>query len=72
MEKNTVFHKKARHIKIKFHFLHDTIEEKEIDLMYCKIDEQLTDIFTKALRNAQFKLLWKNIKILEMYINKEY
>lgn len=36
MAKDHVFHKKARHIKIKYHFLRYALEDKEIGLMYCK------------------------------------
>ena len=39
MVKNHVFHKKARHIKIKFHLLDDVVEDKEIELMYYKTQE---------------------------------
>lgn len=47
-KKNSMFHKKARHIKIKYHFLQYVEEEQDIGLMYCKTEEQLADIFAKG------------------------
>ena len=52
--KNPVFHQKTRHINRKFHFIRDAIQEKEIELIYCKSKEQLADILTKALPKEKF------------------
>ncbi|XP_068320837.1 secreted RxLR effector protein 161-like [Pyrus communis] len=40
MAMNPVFHQKTRHISRKFHFIRGAIQEKEIDLIYCKSEEQ--------------------------------
>ena len=52
--KNPVFHQKTRHISRKFHFIRDAIQEKEIELVYCKSEEQMADILTKALPKEKF------------------
>ncbi|KAB2603157.1 hypothetical protein D8674_004162 [Pyrus ussuriensis x Pyrus communis] len=39
--KNPVFHQKTRHISRKFHFIRDAIQENEIELVYCKSEEQM-------------------------------
>ncbi|CAL2238905.1 unnamed protein product [Prunus armeniaca] len=49
MAKNPVFHQKSRHINRKFHFIREAIQAKEIELVYCRTDEQIADILTKAL-----------------------
>ncbi|KAB2608298.1 hypothetical protein D8674_011466 [Pyrus ussuriensis x Pyrus communis] len=39
---------------VKFHFIRDAIQENEIELVYCKSEEQMADILTKALPNEKF------------------
>ncbi|CAL8176394.1 unnamed protein product [Prunus armeniaca] len=47
--KNPVHHHKTRHINRRFHFIRDALQNGDIDLLYCKIEEHTIDIFTKAL-----------------------
>ena len=53
--KNPVQHSRTRHIAIKHHFIRDAIEEGEIQLKFCKSEEQIADIFTKALPRDKFQ-----------------
>ncbi|RVW58020.1 Retrovirus-related Pol polyprotein from transposon RE1 [Vitis vinifera] len=41
--------KRTRHIAVKYHFIKEVISDGEVQLMYCKSEEQVADIFTKAL-----------------------
>ncbi|KAI5314280.1 hypothetical protein L3X38_043456 [Prunus dulcis] len=54
MEKNPVHHQKTRHISWKFHFIREAIHAKEIELIYCKTEDQIADILTKALPKDRF------------------
>ncbi|RVW84529.1 Retrovirus-related Pol polyprotein from transposon TNT 1-94 [Vitis vinifera] len=47
--KNYVFHSRTRHIAVKYHFIKEAISDGEVQLMYYKSEEQVADIFTKAL-----------------------
>ncbi|CAL9010567.1 unnamed protein product [Prunus brigantina] len=57
MVKNPVFHQRSKHIKRKFHFIREAIQEGVIELLYCKGEEQIADIFTKALPKDRFSYL---------------
>ncbi|KAI5333503.1 hypothetical protein L3X38_023634 [Prunus dulcis] len=57
MAKNPVFHQKSRHISRKFHFIREAIHAKEIELIYCKSEDQIADILTKALPKDRFVYL---------------
>ncbi|KAI5312300.1 hypothetical protein L3X38_041473 [Prunus dulcis] len=54
MAKNPVHHQKTRHISRKFHFIREAIQAKEIELIYCKTEDQIADILTKALPKDRF------------------
>ena len=49
LSKNQVFHDQSKHIDIKYHFLRDCVHRGTIRLDYIQTDEQVADIFTKAL-----------------------
>ena len=55
MAKNPVYNSRTRHIAVKHHFIREKIEEQEIELVYCKSEDQVADIFTKALPKEKFQ-----------------
>ncbi|KAL0451615.1 UNVERIFIED_CONTAM: Copia protein [Sesamum latifolium] len=50
LAKNPVFHERSKHIDTKYHFIRDCISKKEVKLEYVKSQDQIADIFTKALK----------------------
>ena len=59
LSKNTVLHGRSKHIDVKFHFLRDLMKEKVIDVVYCRSEDQVADIFTKSLKLTTFRKLRK-------------
>ncbi|GKA61985.1 retrovirus-related pol polyprotein from transposon TNT 1-94 [Tanacetum coccineum] len=51
--RNLTFHSRTKHIDIHFHFIHDLTSEGIIEMKYCPINEQVADVFTKALSQAK-------------------
>ena len=49
ISKNLVMHSKTKHISIKYHFVRELVQDKEIRLEYVHTKEQIADIFTKPL-----------------------
>ena len=54
MTRNPVFHNRTKHIEIRHHFIRELEDKKEITLQFCRTDEQLADIFTKAITSEKF------------------
>ncbi|POM68330.1 Integrase catalytic core protein [Phytophthora palmivora] len=53
LAKNPAYHTRTKHIDIKFHFLHEKVESKTVELEYKPTDEMMiADGFTKALARA--------------------
>jgi hypothetical protein len=44
---NPVFHDKSNHIEIKYHFIRDMVQRKEVLVQYLPTDEQVADVLTK-------------------------
>ncbi|XP_070009945.1 secreted RxLR effector protein 161-like [Nicotiana sylvestris] len=49
MAKNLVQHKSTKHIDVRHHFLRDNVEKGLICMKFCSIEDQIANIFTKAL-----------------------
>ena len=57
MSKNPVYHSRAKHIALKYHYIRDAVEENQVDIVYCNTEDQVADIFTKALARERFVYL---------------
>lgn len=51
---NPVYHKKTKHIDIKFNFIREKVEVGVIKINYIPSNSQLADILTKALPTQSF------------------
>ena len=66
LSKNPMFHSKSKHIKIKFHFIRELIKDKEVEVLYCKSQDQLADLFTKPLKKELLIKMRKLIGVNEV------
>ena len=62
--KNPRFHQRTKHVDIRFHFIREHQEAKEIEVAYIPTDNQLADPFTKPLPNPRFSNLRSLIGIV--------
>jgi hypothetical protein len=58
---NQFFYGRAKHIKVRHHFLRDHVEKGNIDMRYTETERQLTDIFIKPLDATHFASLRGNL-----------
>ncbi|XP_074347280.1 secreted RxLR effector protein 161-like [Apium graveolens] len=54
LAKNPVSHSRSKYINIKYHFIREQVNEKIVELVHGKTEENLTDIFTKPLKPDVF------------------
>ena len=55
MGNNLVHHKRTNNIDVRHYFLRDNVEKGSIVLTYYPTEEQIADIFTKALSKDKFE-----------------
>ncbi|KAL3024667.1 hypothetical protein AAZX31_04G137700 [Glycine max] len=57
ISKNPVQHSRTKHIDIRHHYIRELVDDKVITLEHVDTEEQIADIFTKALDANQFEKL---------------
>lgn len=62
--KNPEFHKRTKHINVRYHFIREKFEDGEFDLKYVATTEQLADIMTKALPKAKHQFFRKQMSVV--------
>eukprot|EP00253_Pinus_taeda_P031290 PITA_31290 len=55
--KDPVQHQRSKHIELHMHFIRKLIHDHLLEVQYCSTDDQVADIFTKALTEAKFTKL---------------
>ncbi|KAK7792163.1 hypothetical protein R5R35_007718 [Gryllus longicercus] len=59
--KNPVFHKRTKHVDIKYHYIREKLEEGTISVSFVPSDLELADVFTKPTPRDHFHKLIFNL-----------
>eukprot|EP00253_Pinus_taeda_P024657 PITA_24657 len=65
LSKNSVFHKRTKHIDTRFHYIRELVNNGEIVLKHCRTQEQVADILTKPLGQKSFEIFRKCLGITD-------
>ena len=66
ISKNLVMHSKTKHIAIKYHFVRELVQDKEIRLDFVHAKEQIADIFTNPLPMDAFLYLRGKLGVIPL------
>jgi len=54
MAKNPKFHKRSKHVDIRWHWVRDLVNDGYVNIVDCRDPEQTADVLTKALTKPKF------------------
>jgi len=60
---NLIPHSRAKHIKIKYHFIRDYVPKEILDIQFIDTEHQWADIFIKPLTAERFYFIKKNLNM---------
>ena len=66
ISKNPMMHTKTKHIAIKYHYLRELVQDKEVKMEYVNTKEKIVDIFTKALRKDAHEYLRDKLGVIPL------
>jgi ribosomal protein L7Ae-like RNA K-turn-binding protein len=55
MAENTSSSSRTRHIDTRWHFVRELVEDKKIEIVFVRTDENVADVFTKNVPGEVFK-----------------
>jgi hypothetical protein len=64
---NPIFHRSAKHIKVRHHLLRDHVEKGDIEMKFIDTKSQLADIFSKPLDSSCFAYLRRELGVCHPY-----
>jgi len=56
---NPIYHARTKHIKVHYHFIREKVLAREINFIHVSIENQVVDIFTKALGTYKLRKFLK-------------
>jgi len=66
LAKNPVFYERSKHIRIKYHFIRDCLEDGSIKASHIATTDQLADILTKSLGKSKFQEMRERIGLQQI------
>ena len=63
---NAEFHQRTKHIQLRYHYIREQIAEERIEVKYVSTEDQLADIFTKALPGPKFIEMRERIGVTKL------
>ena len=64
ISKNIVMHTKTKHIEIKYHYLRELVQAKEVKMEYVNTKEKIVNIFTKELPKNAHEYLRGKLEVI--------
>lgn len=54
LAKNPEFHKRTKHIDVRYHFVRERVNENQLSIEFVRSELQAADVFTKPLSRVKF------------------
>jgi hypothetical protein len=64
LAKNNKFHARSKHINIHYHFIHEAVENQQVNLTYVPTAKSIADVFTKLLVVPKFTYVRDKLRLV--------
>ena len=66
ISKNPLMHTKTKHIAIKYHYVRELVQDKEVKMEYVNTNEKIDDIFKKTLPKDAHEYLRSKLGVIPL------
>jgi hypothetical protein len=66
LAKNPIFYERSKHIRVRYHFIRDCLEEENFKACYINTKDQLMDLLTKLVGRIKFLELCSRIEMVQL------
>ncbi|GAU48263.1 hypothetical protein TSUD_405090 [Trifolium subterraneum] len=66
LAKNPVLHGRSKHIKVRFHFLREQVNQGSLEVVHCATGSQIADVMTKNLKTDRFLSLRNSLGVMQL------
>lgn len=63
-----MLHSRTKHVEVKYHFIIEYVQERDIDIQYVSTDQQLGDVFPKPLGEERYMKLRNDLGIVANHL----
>jgi hypothetical protein len=64
---NPVYHEKSKHIGIRFHYVREQVQKKEVEFVYVPTEFQVADALTKSVPREKLEYCRRQMGVKEIY-----
>jgi hypothetical protein len=64
LAKNPKHHSRTKHIDVQHHFIREVVEDEVVELKYCRTEDMVADVLTKALPRERHETLTSAMQIV--------
>jgi hypothetical protein len=71
LAKDNKYHARTKHIDLRYHFIREAVEDGKIKVQYIPTDDNISDVFTKALPRPKFQRMVEMLGLLKLKADAE-
>ncbi|KAI5411708.1 hypothetical protein KIW84_056689 [Lathyrus oleraceus] len=71
LSKNSSFHSRSKHIDVRYHWIRDMLDSKQLQLEKIHIDDNCSDMITKSLPKEKYEFCKRDAELFEPSIKSE-